>query len=104
MLCRNCGAECVDCPTKRNPAIIACPICDERGCQHCERKGNYEITDCPQKQIDAELVQFLDLADMFEKGIPPIAGGSLDQASWFLKAFHFLKSEENRITREATSG
>ena len=91
----------MDCPSDRLPAVVACPVCNERGCKECDSKGSYEITSCPQKQIDAELCQFLDLADLFEKGIPPIAGGSLDQASWFLKAYHFLKSEENRITRES---
>ena len=83
---------------------MACPVCDEKGCDECDGSGNYEITDCPQKQIDEELRQFLDLYDLFEKGIPPINGGALDQASWFLKAVRFLRSEESRIMREATNG
>jgi hypothetical protein len=37
------------------------------------------------------------LADLFEKGMPPIAGGALDQSAWFLDAVSFLRSDEANL-------
>ena len=80
--------------------FVACPMCNERGCRHCDNEGHFKITDCPQKQFDQELLQFLDLADLFEKGVTPITGGALDQSSWFLNGVKFLRSEENIVESE----
>lgn len=39
---------------------------------------------------------FLDYADLFAKGLPPVAGGVLDQAALFVKYARFAWSEKNR--------
>jgi hypothetical protein len=41
------------------------------------------------------------MIDMLEKGIPPIAGGTLDQAVWFIEASKILTAEESRILAES---
>jgi hypothetical protein len=43
------------------------------------------------------MVPLVELADLFEKGIPPIAGGALDQSAWFLSASKILASDESSI-------
>jgi hypothetical protein len=35
----------------------------------------------------------LDAADRYRKGVPPIAGGSLDQTYWFTQAADFIDYE-----------
>jgi hypothetical protein len=47
------------------------------------------------------MVPLVELADLFEKGIPPIAGGALDQAAWFLHATKTLAHEEASIKAKA---
>ena len=36
----------------------------------------------------------IDLIDMFHGGMPPIIGGVLDQAAWFIDAAKWLKRDE----------
>jgi hypothetical protein len=47
------------------------------------------------------MVPLVELADLFEKCIPPIAGGALDQSAWFLKAVKILSSDESEIKAKA---
>lgn len=54
---------------------------------------------CPNDYC-REIVPTLDLIDFFHNGNMPIAGGVLDQSSWFLSAARFLKAEEDRIEAE----
>jgi len=42
----------------------------------------------------------LELADMMETGLPPAAGGSLDQIDAVLQAFRFVRSERRRLKNE----
>jgi hypothetical protein len=35
--------------------------------------------------IDDWVRQMIELAEMYEKGLPPIAGGVLDQAAYFVR-------------------
>jgi len=35
------------------------------------------------------------LIELFKKGLPPVAGGSLDQAAWFIEAAATLEREDN---------
>lgn len=42
------------------------------------------MTRCPYSYIDTDLASAIQLADLFEKGIPPVAGGVLDQAKQFI--------------------
>jgi hypothetical protein len=42
----------------------------------------------------------IDLFDMAEKGILPVAGGSLDQSVSFIKACQFFTNEEARVRND----
>jgi hypothetical protein len=43
------------------------------------------------------VVDSLDVFDLYEKGLPPIAGGTLDQSVSFIRAARFFESEERRV-------
>ena len=43
---------------------------------------------------------FLRAAKWMEKGLPPVAGGSQDQANWFLDACGYLEKVKARIEIE----
>ena len=73
--------------------IIECPSCGGKGCTNCEGVGSFELVGCPHDYAD-EMIDFVQIADLFNDGCPPVAGGSLDQASWFVDAARRLKSEE----------
>jgi hypothetical protein len=45
----------------------------------------------------------VQLIDLFEKGLPPIAGGTLDQAVWFLEAVKVLHNEEALAKQQAST-
>jgi len=48
-------------------------------------------------------VSSLDLFDLFNKGLPPIAGGVLDQSIGFIEAAQFFESEEGKVRNERSS-
>jgi hypothetical protein len=99
-LCRHCSSkECKDAGTDQEPIEIECPACDGGGCNECTF-GMVRIDGCPNAYC-REMVPLVELADLFEKGIPPIAGGALDQSAWFLKAVKILSSDESEIKAKA---
>lgn len=73
-----------------------CPICDGRGCDECGDTGQIELTICPLKFVPADVWELLGSAELYEKGLPPVAGGSLDQAAAFVAACRVVWAEENR--------
>jgi len=52
--------------------------------------------------VPAEAFETVDLAGLLEKGLPPVAGGMLDQAKVFLDAARFVWNEEARAKAEGT--
>lgn len=95
MVCNNCTAkECKDIDSVR----IECPCCDGKGCDECEF-GKVNVKGCPCQYI-APVADISGLADLFDKGVPPITGGALDQAFSFTQAIRFLRIEESRIRAE----
>lgn len=38
------------------------------------------------------MIDVASLIELFENGLPPVAGGSLDQTAWFLDAARELKT------------
>ena len=92
MLCSSCRGQC----QLDEGVEIACPNCDEAGCEECNNTGYYQITECP-KTTTRELVPFIRTSDLFESGIPPISGGSLEQADVFLSAHQYYRNELSRI-------
>jgi len=49
---------------------------------------------CPLKMVPADIWELLEFADLYAKGLPPIAGGTLDQAKGFTQACSFIWREE----------
>jgi hypothetical protein len=45
----------------------------------------------------------VQLIDLFEKGLPPIAGGTLDQSVWFLEAVKVWSNEEAQAKAQANT-
>jgi len=43
----------------------------------------------------------IDMIEMLNKGMPPVAGGMLDQSAWFIRAARCLEHQENLIKAEA---
>ena len=41
--------------------------------------------------------------DLFEKGLPPISGGVLDQSVSFIHAAQFFESEESKVRNDRSS-
>ena len=40
--------------------------------------------------------ELIALAELYEKGLPPVAGGALDQAAAFVDAVRFVWAEQAR--------
>ena len=90
----------MDPPTPEVPAFIKCPGCDGRidGCRLCVkdgRPGELEITRCPLDDIAPDAMECLELVALFREGLPPVAGGTLDQTESFLQAALFVWSDQN---------
>ncbi len=45
----------------------------------------------------------IELMDLYAKGLPPVAGGTLDQAAWFIRAARYSEHQENLIKAESYS-
>jgi hypothetical protein len=77
---------------------MQCPTCEGGGCEHCN-DGRFEIPGCPNRYI-GELVPAINMVDMFYKGLPPVAGGVLDQAAWFVSMAEMLTAEDGKQRAE----
>jgi len=74
--------------------VMQCPICGGRGCDECVG-GEIEHTSCPLYLIGGDIADAIDYAELWEKGLPPIAGGALDQSQSFIIAARFIFAEKN---------
>ena len=52
------------------------------------------INCCPLEIITADVWEVINYAELYEKGLPPVAGGSLDQARCFIEAALFVFREK----------
>lgn len=82
-------------PSDASPIELECIDCGGSGCDKCEGSGRIRITDCPLKLITEDVWEVIALAELFEKGLPPIAGGVLDQAKIFVDAASFIFQEKS---------
>ena len=82
---------------------ITCVSCNGENivnCDACGKTGRMVIEGCPEKLITPDIWEAIMLADLWEKGIPPVAGGSLDQARVFVLAANFIFADKNRWKKE----
>jgi len=77
---------------------MTCPACAGKQSQGCElcTAGRIEIDQCPLEVITGDIWECMHYAALYEKGLPPIAGGALDQAWVFTKACEMIWAEEAR--------
>tara|TARA_Y100000310_G_C20035561_1_gene513731 strand:- start:247 stop:462 length:216 start_codon:yes stop_codon:yes gene_type:complete len=59
------------------------------------------IVGCPLDVIPAGTWDVLDMADLLEKGLPPVAGGMLDQTVQFVQAVRVVWNERARWKNKA---
>lgn len=72
---------------------MTCTSCAGKGCKECEQTGSLLIENCPMRMIPHGVWDVIGLAELFRKGLPPIAGGVLDQAASFVSAARFVWGE-----------
>lgn len=104
LLCGSCRGVCKNSVEQTQTIEIECTECDGYGdkCTHCN-EGFIEIKGCPQEYC-REVVEAIQFFDLYEKGLPPVAGGALDQSAWFLDAFARFRYEEAAIKVERING
>ena len=73
---------------------MRCTGCEGAGCEECEERGSITIMGCPLDVITGDVWEIIALTELFEKGLPPVAGGVLDQAKCFIDAARFIFSEQ----------
>jgi hypothetical protein len=99
LLCKYCSdGKCTDKGTKETPIEIECPKCDGVGCEEC-KDGHIQIEGCPNTYC-REISSTIGLIDLYEKGLPPVAGGALDQSVWFVEAAKVMSNEEAKVKAE----
>lgn len=80
-------------PSAAAPLCVQCVVCEGTGCKECNDRGTFDVTQCPMEIIDEDVWDIIDYAELWKKGIPPIAGGVLDQAHSFIAAARFVFGE-----------
>ena len=73
---------------------MECVDCGGKDCRHCGGTEVEEITCCPLDLITADVWELIRFAELYEKGLPPVAGGALDQAKIFIEAAALVFEEQ----------
>lgn len=75
--------------------MLDCVSCNGVGCKQCNNIGKYYITTCPLLTVDRDIWDTVEMIRMYkDHGLPPVAGGQLDQAKMFIDAVQFVSSED----------
>ena len=77
------------------PLLLVCPSCDGDRCSDCNGRGRFEIPMCPLLYVTQDVWDVVRMAGLFEKGLPPVAGGVLDQAAIFVEAAGLVSRDTN---------
>lgn len=73
---------------------MKCLACGGNGCKQCQN-GTIKITQCPLEIVTADIWEVIDMASLYlDHGLPPVAGGQLDQTQGFLEAARFIANEK----------
>jgi len=51
--------------------------------------------------VGREMFEAVELAELYQQGLPPVAGGALDQTHWIVEASRFLTAEVSRFRDES---
>jgi len=77
---------------------MTCPACggSAKGCDECDY-GCIYFEQCPLEIITRDVWEVMQYAELYEKGLPPVHGGALDQAYVFTWACRVIWAEENKF-------
>jgi hypothetical protein len=80
--------------TAAEPIEVKCPSCNGAGddCKHCD-DGFFVVDGCPNR-FCCDMDQTVHMAELFNRGMPPVAGGALDQSASFLEAERCIRIED----------
>lgn len=99
LLCNHCtDKQCKDLGTDQEPIEFECPSCDGGGCDECNI-GSVRLSGCPSLYCGS-VATAVGLIELFERGLPPVAGGTLDQSVSFIEASRILRSDEAKLRNE----
>jgi len=59
-----------------------------------------ELTRCPLEYITDDVIEVIEYAELYEKGIPPVSGGALDQAKVFTDCCRMIFAEQSYWKRK----
>ena len=85
---------------------MTCVVCEDtspaaENCPACKGAGQFPISGCPKKMLSRDIFELCRLASFMDDGLPPVAGGALDQTAAFLTGYGFLKAEDAGWTARA---
>lgn len=75
-----------------------CANCAD-GCDAC-RGGQVYFDRCPLEIISWRDWNLMEYAELYKKGLPPLAGGALDQAACFVAACNYIYFEQQSWKRK----
>lgn len=78
---------------------LRCLGCDGKGCDECGGSGFTEITGCPQRELTHDIFELAEFSELYSKGLPPVAGGALDQTKSFVDAHRQLTRDQQTLKR-----
>jgi len=76
---------------------MTCMACGGTGCSECGNIGSVDIVQCPLEIITADVWELLEYAELYKKGLPPVAGGALDQAKIFTESCRYVFEIESYV-------
>jgi hypothetical protein len=94
-LCKSCvPGKCREKPCPDYQPFMACVVCNGNRCQACDFRGEVPITGCPHRTVTQTSWEILRIANLIDKGFPPVVGGSLDQSKPLMDAVEFVWGDE----------
>jgi hypothetical protein len=91
------GVACSACTARH---CVDEPTVDEPICLPMRGEAPLEITQCPNRFCGENARQAVRLANLTRKGLPPVAGGALDQTQSFISALELIWAEQAEYRRE----
>ena len=72
---------------------MECVSCGGNGCIECDGIGAIKVTCCPLEYVTNDVWEVIQYVELYKKGLPPVAGGALDQAKNFIDSARFIFRE-----------
>lgn len=63
-------------------------------CPECDNTGQMKITECPDRLITPDIWETIEMTEFWESGMPPAAGGVLDQTNIFVCMARIIMAEK----------